>query len=143
MSIRDTISSSDAFGEGVPPANGDTRWENEWEDITHFPCLRIGRIQSQDKMLEARRPISRLENAKKCDNILAGRISNHERAMVGGREYRRLYKFCHLNWRRDDETCIILEQITSDRSNAILLLCQVVQDVREICDILWGAGKMV
>jgi len=60
-------------------------------------------------MLEARWPISRLEDAKKCNNILAGRISNHDGAVVEGREYRRLYKFCHLNWRSDDETCIVLE----------------------------------
>jgi len=82
-----------------------------------------------DKQHETFGPIFRLQDAEKCNDVLRGRIANHitgipECVQDGG-----LDKGNDLLGSTEDEASIILEEVTCDGPDTILLLREGGKDV--------------
>jgi len=110
---------------------------------THLLTIHIGVIQRAYKMLQALWPIPRLKRTQERYDILARRVTNHDRRVGEGLKDCGLDELGHL-WRsREDESRIVLEKESCDRPYTIFFLGERTEDVRQVGDVLWGARKLV
>ena len=121
------------------------RRESEWQEGTRANLLHFKDwgIEEDDELLETFWPVFRFQCSKKGDDVLSCSVSNHERGIVKGLEDG-LFDICDDFWSSaENETSVVLEEITSDGTDAILLVWHRCEDVCEIGDVVWCTGVSV
>lgn len=94
-------------------------------------------------MLQALWPVPGLQDAQKRDNVLAGRIPKHLGLFAESLQHGGFDERDDFGGAAHDEPGIVLEEVSSDRPDPILLLGHAGEDVSQVRDVIGHSGEVV
>ena len=95
------------------------------------------------QLLQALRPVLRLQDAQERDDVLCRRVSNHHRWIIEGCEHRGLDERGHIGCGAKDEAGIVLEEVAGYGADPVVLLGHRGEDVGEVGDVVRRAREVV
>ena len=93
-------------------------------------------VQHMHQLLQALRPVLRLQDAQERDDVLCRRVSNHHRWVIEGCEHRGLDERGHIGCGAKDEAGIVLEEVSCNRPDAVVLLRHRRENIRKVGDVV-------
>jgi hypothetical protein len=111
--------------------------------MTHLLVDWILVVQLVDKQRQTFRPVFRLEDTKECDDVLSSRVADHIAGILKCVQDSSFDKCSDFLRSAEDKAGIILEKVTGDGPDTVLLLSEGGENVCEIGDVVRGAREAV